>query len=171
MSSPSPSQEPEEQGNQVSGPLLVEKLAECGISAQDIKKLTEAGLHTVEAVAYTPKKNLLTIKGISEQKAEKILSEGTSPSLNVSLTCRIDAFRSHEDHSSWLSECHRGTCSPRGTSAYNYWVEEPRRTPRWWDRDWRDYRALWRVPDRKVADLPYTCCDLPAPCRHGWRRG
>lgn len=76
MSSPSPSQD-QDQEVHVSGPLLVEKLAECGITAQDIKKLTEAGLHTVEAVAYTPKKNLLAIKGISEQKADKILAEGT----------------------------------------------------------------------------------------------
>ncbi len=79
MSSPAASQEQEEREHH-SGPLLVEKLAEYGISAQDIKKLAEAGLHTVEAVAYTPKKNLLTIKGISEQKAEKILTEGTPPS-------------------------------------------------------------------------------------------
>jgi DNA repair protein RAD51 len=66
----------EEEGYQVSGPLLVEKLQEAGIHTQDIKKLTDAGFHTVEAVAYTPKKNLISIKGISEQKAEKILAEG-----------------------------------------------------------------------------------------------
>ena len=77
MNSPSASQEQEEEV-QFSGPLLVEKLAECGITPQDIKKLTEAGLHTVEAVAYTPKKTLMTIKGISEQKADRILSEGAS---------------------------------------------------------------------------------------------
>lgn len=57
------------------GPLAVQKLEECGISAVDVKKLTEAGLHTVESVAFTPKKNLLTIKGISEAKADKILAE------------------------------------------------------------------------------------------------
>jgi DNA repair protein RAD51 len=56
--------------------LLVEKLQEAGIHPQDVKKLTDAGFHTVEAVAYTPKKNLISIKGISEQKAEKILVEG-----------------------------------------------------------------------------------------------
>jgi DNA repair protein RAD51 len=61
---------------QMSGPLLLDKLGEAGINAQDLKKLSEAGLHTVEAVAYTPKKNLMAIKGISEQKAEKILAEG-----------------------------------------------------------------------------------------------
>lgn len=51
-------------------------LQEAGISAQDTKKLADAGFHTVEAVAFTPKKVLCTIKGISEQKADKILMEG-----------------------------------------------------------------------------------------------
>jgi Helix-hairpin-helix domain len=77
MSHPSQdSQAPQEELYQVSGPLLVEKLQEAGIHPQDVKKLTDAGFHTVEAVAYTPKKNLISIKGISEQKAEKILAEG-----------------------------------------------------------------------------------------------
>ena len=68
---------------QMTGPLLAQKLQEGGISPQDIKKLADAGLHTVEAVAYTPKKNLMAIKGISEQKAEKILAEGEE---NMGLT-------------------------------------------------------------------------------------
>jgi DNA repair protein RAD51 len=55
------------------GPLAVTKLEVNGITAGDIKKLQEAGLHTIEAVAYTPKKMLLAIKGISDQKADKIL--------------------------------------------------------------------------------------------------
>ena len=46
-----------------------------GISANDVKKLADAGYHTVESVAYTPKKALLTIKGISEAKADKIQNE------------------------------------------------------------------------------------------------
>jgi DNA repair protein RAD51 len=46
-----------------------------GISAQDVKKLHEAGLHTVEAVAYATKKDLCAIKGISEAKADKIQAE------------------------------------------------------------------------------------------------
>lgn len=62
------------QGDQV-GPLTVTKLAVNGITDGDIKKLQEAGLHTIEAVAYTPKKMLLAIKGISEAKADKILME------------------------------------------------------------------------------------------------
>lgn len=43
-----------------------------GISASDIKKLQEHGYHTVEAVAYAAKKELINIKGISETKCEKI---------------------------------------------------------------------------------------------------
>ena len=44
-----------------------------GISANDVKKLEEAGYFTVESVAFVPKKSLLAIKGISEAKADKIL--------------------------------------------------------------------------------------------------
>ena len=79
MSQPPQSQQnQEEEEFQTAGPLLVNKLQEAGIHANDIKKLAEAGLNTVEAVAFTPKKHLLTIKGISEQKADKILAEGES---------------------------------------------------------------------------------------------
>ena len=39
-----------------------------GISAADCKKLFDAGLHTVDACAYVPKKKIIAIKGISEQK-------------------------------------------------------------------------------------------------------
>ncbi|KAJ5587706.1 DNA recombination/repair protein RecA monomer-monomer interface [Penicillium hispanicum] len=42
-----------------------------GLTARDIKLFVDAGLHTVESIAYTPKR----IKGISEQKANKILVE------------------------------------------------------------------------------------------------
>ncbi|ORY51400.1 Rad51-domain-containing protein [Rhizoclosmatium globosum] len=55
--------------------LKVQTLEQYGISAADIKKLCEAGLYTVEAVAFTPKKTLLAIKGLSEVKADKILAE------------------------------------------------------------------------------------------------
>jgi DNA repair protein RAD51 len=66
----------EEDDYSFSGPLVVNKLQEAGIAPQDIKKLADAGLHTVEAVAFTPKKHLLSIKGISDAKADKILAEG-----------------------------------------------------------------------------------------------
>ena len=57
------------------GPLSVNKLEEMGISSGDVKKLKEAGYHTVEAIAFTPKKALLVIRGISDAKADKILQE------------------------------------------------------------------------------------------------
>ena len=57
------------------GPLPVTKLEECGISAVDVRKLMDNGFHTVESIAYTPKKALLLIKGISETKADKIIAE------------------------------------------------------------------------------------------------
>ncbi|PVH15360.1 DNA repair protein rhp51 [Candidozyma duobushaemuli] len=57
------------------GPLLIEQLEGSGISAGDIKKLKSEGYHTVESVAYAPKKALLTVRGISEAKADKISIE------------------------------------------------------------------------------------------------
>ncbi|XP_011890426.1 PREDICTED: DNA repair protein RAD51 homolog 1 [Cercocebus atys] len=57
------------------GPQPISRLEQCGINANDVKKLEEAGFHTVEAVAYAPKKELINIKGISEAKADKILAE------------------------------------------------------------------------------------------------
>ncbi|KAI9231841.1 DNA repair protein rhp51 [Podila verticillata NRRL 6337] len=61
----------------VAGHMLTEKLEECGILAADVKKLRDAGYYTVESIAFTPKKQLLTIKGISDTKADKILSEAS----------------------------------------------------------------------------------------------
>lgn len=47
-----------------------------GVAAADIKKLRDGGINTVEALAHAPKKELLSIKGISEAKVEKIQKEG-----------------------------------------------------------------------------------------------
>ena len=52
-----------------------------GLGPADIQRLKEAGLyyhefsgfHTLEAVAYTAKKNLLIIKGMTEAKIDKIV--------------------------------------------------------------------------------------------------
>jgi len=59
------------------GPLLFNKLEEHGISANDVKKLQEAGFHSIASVAHTPKKTLLAIKGLSEATAEKVLNEAS----------------------------------------------------------------------------------------------
>eukprot|EP00924_Labyrinthula_sp_SR-Ha-C_P011451 maker-scaffold_46-snap-gene-1.93-mRNA-1 protein AED:0.07 eAED:0.07 QI:60/1/1/1/1/1/6/156/342 len=54
-------------------PSSIEALLEHGITQGDITKLKEEGYHTIEAIADTPKKKLLEVKGISEQKAMKLL--------------------------------------------------------------------------------------------------
>lgn len=61
-----------EEENEEFGPTSIKKLEGAGITNGDIKKLEEAGYHTVEAVAFAPKKHLIQIKGISEAKADKI---------------------------------------------------------------------------------------------------
>lgn len=45
------------------------------ISERDVKNLKNAGFHTVESVAYSTRKMLCEVKGISEQKAEKLVGE------------------------------------------------------------------------------------------------
>ena len=59
------------------GPQLITKLASAGIGAADLKKLQEAGYNTIEAVAFAPRKDLIAIKGISEQKADKLIAESS----------------------------------------------------------------------------------------------
>nr|CAG8444227.1 7317_t:CDS:10 [Entrophospora candida] len=64
-------------------PKTIEKLEQLGINTTDIKKLKDHGFHTLESVAYTPRKALLNIKGISEAKVEKILTEGFQPATEI----------------------------------------------------------------------------------------
>ncbi|KAJ3400550.1 recombinase rad51 [Chytriomyces hyalinus] len=68
-------QQQEEEEDTRASVLKVEQLEQCGIAASDVKKLKDAGFHTVESLAFTPRKTLLTIKGISEVKVDKILAE------------------------------------------------------------------------------------------------
>ncbi|KAK6202510.1 uncharacterized protein RJT21DRAFT_118561 [Scheffersomyces amazonensis] len=65
----------EEDDDEIGGPLLIERLEGNGISLSDIKKLKADGFHTIESIAYTPKRKLTEVKGISEAKAEKISLE------------------------------------------------------------------------------------------------
>lgn len=120
------SQNPDGEGEgnedyQFTGPLLVNKLQEAGIHANDIKKLAEAGLNTVEAVAFTPKKFLVTIKGISDQKADKILAEGELLTCIICATSRR-SYHSPKDRSTWVSECNGGTRSSIGACTYHDWI-------------------------------------------------
>ena len=53
------------------GPIPIQTLTTKGVSAGDIKKLIEGGVHTVECLAHMSKE-LCAIKGISENKVEKL---------------------------------------------------------------------------------------------------
>ncbi|KAJ3260956.1 recombinase rad51 [Boothiomyces macroporosus] len=68
-----PEQQIEEEDSM--GPIPISKLEACGLSTGEITKLKEAGFNTVESIAFTPKKALLAIKGISDAKADKIIAE------------------------------------------------------------------------------------------------
>ena len=64
----------EEEDYNDSGPIPVQQLETVGINNNDIKKLEEAGLLTIEAVMYTTKKALTKVKGLSENKVAKIMA-------------------------------------------------------------------------------------------------
>uniref|UniRef100_A0A0K0DRD3 DNA repair protein RAD51 homolog n=1 Tax=Angiostrongylus cantonensis TaxID=6313 RepID=A0A0K0DRD3_ANGCA len=50
-------------------------LQQTGISTGDIKRLKEAGFNTVERIAHAMRSEIASVKGISEQKADKLLYE------------------------------------------------------------------------------------------------
>ncbi|KAJ8097773.1 Rad51-domain-containing protein [Lipomyces tetrasporus] len=72
----------------ISGPTPLSMLEGNGITAGDLRKVLEAGFNTVESIAYTPKRALLNIKGISESKADKLLTEGAQD-LVISVACKL----------------------------------------------------------------------------------
>jgi DNA repair protein RAD51 len=60
----------------VTTPLTLCPYQQCGVSAQDCKRLAEAGFATIESVAFAPRKELVKINGLSENKVAKIQEEG-----------------------------------------------------------------------------------------------
>lgn len=50
----------------------VENLADHGIAANDIQKLSDAGYHTIESIAHATSRKLAEVKGISEAKVTKL---------------------------------------------------------------------------------------------------
>lgn len=51
----------------------LEKLAIPGFGAVDIQRLKDAGFTTCESIAFTAKKNLMNIKGMTDAKIEKLV--------------------------------------------------------------------------------------------------
>eukprot|EP00892_Ulva_mutabilis_P010736 jgi/Ulvmu1/8034/UM004_0271.1 len=52
----------------------IEKLQHQGINAGDIKKLKDAGVHTIQGLQMIPRRKVANIKGLSDAKVEKILA-------------------------------------------------------------------------------------------------
>ena len=61
----------------------IEKLQQAGINIADIKKLKEAGICTVGAVLMETKKTLSNVKGISDNKVEKLIAAALSLKTNT----------------------------------------------------------------------------------------
>lgn len=61
--------------NMSSSFISIDELKKEGISQTDISRLKEEGYPTVGSLLSTPKKNLITIRGFSEAKIEKITKE------------------------------------------------------------------------------------------------
>jgi DNA repair protein RAD51 len=59
------------------GPTGIEKLQTAGLAMTDIKKLHESGIFTIEALVRTPRKDLASIKGLSESKVDRMIQEAS----------------------------------------------------------------------------------------------
>jgi len=88
--------EVQEQEEVQSGPMPISKLESTGVSAADLKKLQEAGFHTVESIAYATKKSLVQIKNISDNKADKLLAEA-SKLIHMGFTTATELHRQRQD--------------------------------------------------------------------------
>ncbi|VDM85941.1 unnamed protein product [Strongylus vulgaris] len=62
-----------EQQDEQTSFIPIEKLEQAGVSSGDIKRLKEAGFNTVERIAHAMRSEIANVKGISEQKADKLL--------------------------------------------------------------------------------------------------
>lgn len=58
--------------------------------------MKDAGFHTVESIAYTAKKNLLTIKGMTEAKIDKIV-EAVSKQISNGFKTATEMLRIREN--------------------------------------------------------------------------
>ena len=53
---------------------MLDALEGNGVNNNDLKKLKERGYHTVEAIAHATRKELGEIKGLSDQKVDKLIT-------------------------------------------------------------------------------------------------
>ncbi|KAI7899139.1 spindle A-like protein [Cokeromyces recurvatus] len=69
--------------------FLITTLESHGVQMSDIKRLQSEGFYTIDSVAYTPRKALIAIKGLSEAKVDKIIKEVHSI-INIGFTTALD---------------------------------------------------------------------------------
>lgn len=93
-----------------------------GIAAADLKKLQDANYHTVESVAHASKKELSAVKGLSEQKAEKIQQAG------VQGQCSLDfiPMRTLTKLACALARVQHGRWSPWASRLQLSWLSNAR---------------------------------------------
>lgn len=95
-----------------------------GLTKRDIQLVINGGYNTVESVAYTPRRVLEQIKGISEQKADKILTEGKLLG-NRCLVGPELTFSSFQARAHGLHHRHRNAPSPKRADLYHNRIQEP----------------------------------------------
>uniref|UniRef100_A0A7S1AVC9 Meiotic recombination protein DMC1 n=1 Tax=Noctiluca scintillans TaxID=2966 RepID=A0A7S1AVC9_NOCSC len=66
---------------------LVDKLQDAGINAADLKKLKDAGFNTSQSIVFAMRKDLLSIKGLSDQKVDKIVEAARKSTDAGFVTC------------------------------------------------------------------------------------
>ncbi|KAF2266809.1 hypothetical protein CC78DRAFT_108091 [Lojkania enalia] len=106
-----------------------------GLTARDIKLVIDGGFNTVESIAYTPRRQLEQIKGISEQKASKLLAEGTRFTTIVEL---IADSPSLEACTNGFHDGDGNAPAPKRTYIHYYRVEAARYSTCRGNRNWLD---------------------------------
>lgn len=66
---------------------LIEKLQDAGINAADLKKLKDTGYNTSQSIVFAMRKDLLSIKGLSDQKVDKIIEAARKSTDQGFVTC------------------------------------------------------------------------------------
>ena len=127
-------QEDDQQENQGQMFNSIDRLEGPGIGAPDIKKLKDAGHHTMESVCHSTKKELAQIKGISDNKIDKIIEAAFKMLGTMGFT-----------------ERDRDRAAAPGPLHDHDGLVRARRAPQGRHRDRLDHRDLRRVPDGQDA--------------------
>jgi len=80
-----------------SGPIPISRLEGTNqVTASDVKKLKDGGFQTVESIAFSTKKALTQVRGITEAKAEKLLA-AAGQLFPMGFTTATEYSRSRQD--------------------------------------------------------------------------